>query len=223
MTKGDKVRWDMFVRFLQFLTDYLPSIKTGVIAAQRTVLNGVVERLQTLAGDQSAGLGDARFTYDSKGTARENLRAMMRRIAETAHSMVYKYPGIDLKFQMPRNNSDAEILAKARAFQTEATAREADFIENEMEADFLAEFDHLIADFEHSLSTTATATTSHVEASAEIGEEIRKGMIAFRTMKGAVLNRVRDNPGKLAAFTTASHVEKIPINKPRTVKKEEQK
>ncbi len=216
MTRGQKVRFEMFIRVVQFIQDNAADFTAGVVAAQLAVLIGIIERLQTLLGDQAAGLGNARFEFNDKDTARENLRQMLSHIAETAHSMVYAFPGIDLKFRMPRNQSDAELLGKARAFLTEAAPYKNAFIDDyEMDKNFLIDLQTLIDEFEASMSETGTATDSHVAATAETGAEIRKGMIAVRTMNGAVMNKYRNNVGKLAAWLSASHVEKVPT-KPRT-------
>jgi hypothetical protein len=79
-----------------------------------------------------------------------------------------------------------------------------------MDEDFLTELQDAIDDFEGSLGTPATAIDSHVEATEEIGEEIRKGMIAFRTLNGPIKNLYRNDVGKLAAWLSASHIEKAP-------------
>lgn len=216
MLKYERVRSDMFIRAVAFITGNAADFAAGgIVLVQLAVLQAVVAAIQVLSGEQAAGLGEARFGFNSKDTARENLREMLSEIARTARSMVYAFPGIDLKFRMPRNRNDAELLAKARAFLLEATTHQADFILYEMDAGFLAELQALIADFEQSLSAPATAIDTHVEATAEIGAEIRKGMIAVRTMNGAVMNRYRNDVGKLAAWLSASHVEKISsVNNP---------
>lgn len=209
MTKYQKVRYDMFIRVIEFLQNNIADFPTGIVAEQLAVLIAVVGRLQTLMGKQAAGLSEARFEYNDKHTAREKLRALLSEIAETARSMVYKYPGIDLKFRMIRNSNEAELLAKARAFLIEATPLLNAFIEFEMDKDFLTELQTLIDEFETSLGEPVAATDSHVEATAEIGAEIRNGMIAVRTITGSVKNKYRNNVGKLAAWLSASHVEKI--------------
>jgi len=75
--------------------------------------------------------------------------------------------------------------------------------------DFLTILQELVDDFERSLSETGTAIDAHVEATAEIGAEIRKGMIAVRIIDGVFKNKFRNDVGKLAAWTSASHIEKV--------------
>lgn len=216
MTKKQKVRYDMFIRVVQFLQDNAADFPTGVVAAQLAVLTAVVDRLQILLGDQAAGLGDAKFEFNDKDTARENLREMLSEIARTAASMVYQFPGIDLKFRMPRGNNDADLLGKARAFLTEAAPHRGDFENYGMDTNFLTDLQTLIDAFEASLGETGTAIDSHVEATAEIGAETRKGMIAVRTIDAPVKNKYRTDVGKLAAWLSASHIEKVAVENPRS-------
>lgn len=215
MTRQQRVRYDMFIRVVQFIRDNAADFPAGVVAAQLAVLIAVVDRLQTLLGDQSTGLGEARFEFHDKDTARENLRQMLSEIAETARSMVYQFSGVDLKFRMPRNHNDADLLGKAHAFQTEAAPLDADFQGYGMERSFLADLQRLIDDFEASLGEAGTAIDSHVKATAEIGAEMRKGMVAVRTMDGVIRNKYRRNVGKLAAWLSASHIERVPVENPR--------
>lgn len=210
MTKRDRARFEMFIRVLQFITNNGDDFPTGIVAVQSVVLQTVVNDLQKLAGEQTAGLSDARFHFNSKATARENVREPLMDIVETSRSMVYQFPGIDLKFRMPRNNSDTDLLAKARAFLADATLLKDDFIKYGLEEDFLADLQVDITAFEQAMSAPGAATDSHVEATADIGEEVRKGMVAVRTMDAVIRNKYRGDSGKLAAWVSASHIEREP-------------
>jgi hypothetical protein len=218
MTKRERFRMDMFIRAVQFILNNIGDfVAGGVVAAQLVVVQAAIAKVQTLSGAQVEGFGDAGFAFNSKDTARENLREMLSEISRTARSMVYEFPGIDLKFRMPRNNNDAQLLAKALAFLTEATPLQADFERYEMDKNFLTALQTLITDFEQSLSTPGTAIDAHVAATAEISAEIRKGMVAVRTMNGAVRNKYRNDVGKLAAWLSASHIEKAPKTAPPAI------
>lgn len=210
MTKYDRVRYYMFIRVVRFITDNIADfVAGGVVLTQLAVLQAAITAVETLTGEQVSGLSDARFEFIGKDTARENLREMLSEMAMTARSMVYEFAGIDAKFRMPRNRNDADLLAKARAFLADAAQYKTDFIRYEMDANFLNELQTLINEFESALEAPGTAIDEHVEATAEIGTEVRKGMVAVRTMQGAVLNKYRNNTGKTAAWRSASHIEKL--------------
>ena len=60
------------------------------------------------------------------------------------------------------------------------------------------------------MNATATPIAEYVEATADIGAEIRKGMSAVRTIDAPITNKYRANPGKTSAWISASHVEREP-------------
>ena len=209
MDNRDRRRYDMLVRVRQFGAENAADFPDRTIGgAQFTEVNTVIDLLDQLSGDQSAGIGGARFSFAGKNTARENVREDLSDISRTARSMTYQIPHFDEKFRMPRNRNDQQMLAAARAFQTEAAAHESQFIAYGMPADFLADLQNDIAEFETALGATGAAVDSHTAATAEIDEAVRRGMIAVRILNGIVKNIYRNNAGKLAAWTSASHVEK---------------
>lgn len=131
--------------------------------------------------------GEAAQQFQVKDTARENLRDEMSAISRRAKSMEYAFDGISDKFLFQRNMSDANMLANARSFPTESLAYNADFIAYGLPTTFRAD---LNAD---------TADTSG---------KVREGMMIVRVLDGIVKNKYTNDPGKLAAWISASHVEK---------------
>ena len=121
--------------------------------------------------------------------------------------------GIGNKFRFQRNMSDANMLAKARAFHTESAPYEADFIAYEMDPDFRKDLNDAANAFEASFSDTASATAEHVAATADTSSKIRQGMVIVRVLDGIVKNKYANDPGKLAAWISANHVEKAPKKK----------
>ena len=129
--------------------------------------------------------------------------------------MEYQFDGISDKFRFRRNSSDASLLAKGRAFHSESGPYEANFIDYDMPADFRTVLNTTCDAFEASFSSTASATAEHVAATAEVISNNRQGMIIVRTLDGVLKNKYANNPGKLAAWISASHVEKAPKTKPK--------
>lgn len=123
------------------------------------------------------------------------------------------FDGIGNKFRFQRNMSDANMLAKARAFHSESAPYEADFIAYEMDPNFRKDLDNAANAFEASFSDTASATAEHVAATADTSSKIRQGMVIVRVLDSIVKNKYANDPGKLAAWISASHVEKAPKKK----------
>ena len=96
MNINERRRYDMFIRVAQFGADNTADFPAGSVgAAQFGEVTAVIDRLQELLGEQSEGFSDARFEFNNKDTARENLREEISDINRTARSMVYAIPGID--------------------------------------------------------------------------------------------------------------------------------
>lgn len=117
---------------------------------------------------------------------------------------------------MPHNSSDQNSLAAASAFIAAMGAYEDDFIAYGLTDEFLGDLQNDINAFEQNLDVPAKARETHVAATAEIGAVVRRGMIAVRILDGVVKNKYLNNVGKLAAWTTASHIERTPKSKEPT-------
>lgn len=214
MNDSDRRRYECFLRIKQFGVDNAADFSAIPIAVTNFgVITTEVEFLDDQGADQQAGFGDARGATEVKGTAREDLREEMSDIARTARSMEYQYDGISERFKMPRNSSDQTLLATGRAFVDEATPISADFVAYGMAATFVTDLTAACDAFEATFGPQGSAIDSHVEATAEIGEAIRRGMVARRILDGIVRNVYKHNTGKTAAWTSASHVEKPPKKK----------
>lgn len=211
MDDNERRRYEMLVRVRQFGVDNASDFPPPSVAdTQFTVVGNAVDTVETEAGKQAAGFGEASQQYEVKGTARENLRELMSAIAFTARSMEYQFDGISNKFRMPRNRNDADLLSKARAFATDAVPYALDFEAYGLPKSFITDLTAAADAFELTFSTTASATAEHVEATALTGETIRLGMVAVRILDAIVKNKYSNNVGKLAAWLSASHVEKPP-------------
>lgn len=208
MNSYAKVRNDCFIRIRQFGLDStadFPALSVG--AVQFAEIGAVVDLIEQLTARFAASFGGARFGYLSKATARESLRDSVEEIADISRSMAYEFPGIQLRFRFYRNVSDAELLAKANAFYQESEANEADFKRYGLDDDFRANLQTAITAFGNSFGAPASATDEQVGATAELGEAVRRGMIARRILEGVVRQKYKNNVGKLRAWTSASHIE----------------
>lgn len=127
--------------------------------------------------------------------------------------MIYLHDGINDKFRMPRSRSDQSVLATAKAWLDELPQYELDFRSHGMADDFLTVLGDAISSFEASFATPISGVNERVAARALLGESIRRMMIAIRILDQVMRNIYIDQPGKLAAWISASHVEKPPKKK----------
>ncbi len=209
MNDDNRRRYEMQVRVVQFGTDNAGDF-TGFATTKFAELAAIVTEIESESAAQQSGFGEAAQQYEVKDTARENLRDLMAAISRTSKSMEYEFDGIADKFKFQRNMPDVTMLGKARAFETEANPYKAAFENYGLSGNFISDLTDAANAFEATFSTTASATAEHVAATAEEASKIRQGMIIVRILDGIVKNRYANDPGKLAAWISASHVEKAP-------------
>lgn len=209
MNDDNRRRYEMQVRVVQFGTDNSGDF-SGIATTKFGELATLVNDIESTSAAQQSGFGEAAQQFEVKDTARENLRDEMSDISRTAKSMEYAFDGIADKFRFQRNMSDANMLAKARAFHDESAPYEADFVAYGLHVDFRKHLNDAANAFEATFSNTASATAEHVAATADASSKVREGMVIVRVLDGIVRNVYANDPGKLAAWLSASHVEKAP-------------
>ena len=175
----------------------------AVIRTELTLVDG-------FAVDQATGEGGAGAAYENKDTARENLHENMVPIADAAKVMEYEFDGIAEIFKMPRRRSDLDMLTTARAWVIAAAPYNADFQRYNLHKDFIADLTAAADAFDNSMAAPTTAITERVAATADIGASIRRAMIAHRIVVAVMKIKYANAPGKLAAWLSASHIEKAP-------------
>jgi hypothetical protein len=203
-------RNDTFNRIIAYRQQYPEDFPAGSIEALQ------IEELETVTGliaqygaEQMGRFGDVRFGFNSKGISRENLREEVEEIGTIARTMVYEYPGIDLKFHVPGNLPDAAMLALAGAFHTRFSEDAAGFKRYGLDAGVvLPRLQTKIDAFEASLVSPEMALDAQVEATAQLGEAVRRGMIAWRILRGVIKVKYKNNPAKYQAWLSASRIEK---------------
>lgn len=212
MNDYDRRRYEMLVQVKQFGIDNTADMNT---TAQNkfTIIGTLVDEIETESAEQQSGFSEAAQQTAVKGTARENLRDRMADTRNTARGMEPDFDGIYNKFRFERGMNDASLLARARAFIIEAAPYKSDFANYSLSPDIVAELTTLADAFEATFATTATATAEHVEATASVADKISQGMIQTRSVSPIVENIYSTDPGKLAAWRSASHVEKPPKKK----------
>lgn len=215
MNDNDRRRLEMFVRVNKFGVDNAADFPTGTVAHTLFAsLDTITAQVETDSTDQQSGFSEAAQQYEVKGTAREDLRDAMGQISQTARSMEYAFDGIWNKFKWNRGLNDENLLAKARAFVIEATPYQTDFIAYGMPPTFITELTTLANALDASFTSTAGAVAEHVAATAASAASVSSGMDIVRQLTGIVKNKYFNNPGLLAAWVSASHVEKPPKKKP---------
>lgn len=175
-------------------------------AANFAAVGAAVEALAESGAAQASGEG--RQMTKRKELAADELREDLRAINRTARALAVDDEDIAELFRMPYGGSEQNLLTAARAFLTNASPHKSRFIEFGLPADFLEDLQTDITDFEQAASDKGTAVGGQVAATASIGNAVKNGLEALRRLRAIVPNIYRNDSAKLAAWTSASRVEK---------------
>lgn len=193
-------------------TDRFPA--TGFAGGFFTRMKGVVTRLEDLGANKVSESGASRQSTVSRAEAKRRLSSTLEAMNLAADAMGQTTPGFELKFRRPREKSNQALLSAARAFHEDAQAMQAEFINYGLGADFLAVLAAEIADFEHATGEHQNHAQAGVAVTAGVDEVIEEGRSVRRNLNAIVRNTARDDSALLAAWDSASHIER-PARKPK--------
>lgn len=209
MNDMERRRYNMLVRVRDFGAENAGDFPASSVGgANFAVVGTVIGELEQSGAAQMSGAAQQSTTQ--KAAARAGLREDLQAINRTANALALDNAGLDDKFRMPRGDNDQTLLAAARTFLAEAAPHKKDFTDYGLPADFLTELQADIEAFEQAATDKSTATGARVEATAAIDAAIQTGMTAVKKLDAVVSNKYRDDAGKLAAWTSVSHVERAP-------------
>lgn len=211
MHDAHRRRMDKFDREDVFMTENAADFPAGSPGA---VVTGQIKantaQILTADAEQTSGFDDKNQALAVKGDDRDVLIDNLESIVLAAKGIGDEIPGIAEKYRMPEARSDQNLIAKANSFYADSEADEAKFIEFGLEEDFRAELKTAREEFETSADAADAALEEHSEATGTLDTLFRETMILSRKREAIVKIKYRNNPGKLAAWTVASHLERPP-------------
>ena len=206
--------YEMLTRVRSFGAEHAADFPASSLGGEKfAAVGGVIDALEEHGAAQSAGGSAAKTSTGAKRAARESLRRQMTAISETARAMESTRPGISASFRMPNTNGDQALLNAARAFVAAATPLNNEFIRHELPASFLEDLNTAISVFENAQSSQTQNTERRVTATAAIEAVVERGRQLVRELDAVVRNKYRSVRATLAAWESASRVEKLPRRK----------
>jgi hypothetical protein len=201
----------MFERVRGFGEAHAGDFPASSLGGQKfAALNAVISELEAHGAAQSSGKGAAQASTGAKRNARERVRELMAAISETAKSMEDAVPGVSGRFRLPRNNGDQALINSARAFVEAATPLKSEFVQREMPATFLNDLTAAITEFEGAVNEQNMNLERRVSATAGISASLERGAKLVRELDPIISNKYRADAATLAAWTSASHIERSP-------------
>jgi hypothetical protein len=207
MRDNETTRFEMFQRVVGFGNDEAARFASNpYVTSLFDELGGVVADIQARVDAQTTGRASARQSTLTKSAAREDALEILNAMRRTARNI----PGQEEEFNFSKNPKDQELLSLARTFAAKALPVKAEFTKRGMRIDFIEVLQADADAIEQSLSERAEKRRSHVNATANIDDLIDAGMTRIRELDTIMRNLFADDPGRLAAWVSASHVARTP-------------
>lgn len=175
------------------------------------LIGAAAEQMKQAGAAQISGAGGQATV--KKSLKLDALREDLRAINRTARALAVDDAAVGALFRLPHGGTEQKLLATARAFLKDAEPLKDKFISYGLSAGFLEDLQFDIDEYDLAAGGKLSATGETVSATAAIGDAVRNGLEALRRLRAIVPNVYRDNPAKLAAWTTAGHVERTPKKK----------
>lgn len=209
MKASQRRKMDKFEREDVFMTDnaadFPPATPGGKASAD---LSEVIDEIRTLAADQISGTDGSRQQVSVKDEDMDDLMFQIRQMNRAANAFEAEIPGSEMLFRLPRNRSEQNILATARAFYKDATPIATTFIDYGLATTFLATLQTTIDAAETRAALADSAEGQQSAATGGLVDATVRGMNISRRLDAIVRIKYAANPSKLAAWTVASHLER---------------
>lgn len=191
---------------------HLPPTKVDLkfISTQTRLTTAIAD----FGGSQALQAGGA-FAEETEAQAilRDELEEELRDINLTAAAIAEETsnPAMMERFRMPHAQNDSNLAASARAIA--AAIREL-ALNDEFEAhghppDTATDLEAMVLDFITSEGSQGTAYGNRAGATAAIPIALRSGKAALKTLHAIFRRIYKNNPEVLAAWRTASHVQRL--------------
>jgi len=167
-------------------------------------LDGVIAEILAHADAQATGGASARQFTQTKNDTQETIIRVLSAVSRTSQSI----PGQEENFRFDTRLKNQDLLTAARTAAVKALPIKAEFIKRGMRIDFIEVLQASANTIEQSISNRTEQTHARINATATIGDQIESGMRIVRQLDTIMRNLFADDPGMLAAWISASHVER---------------
>jgi hypothetical protein len=204
MNDQDSRIHQMAIRIRELMAQCINEFAAGGAAHQYYAeLQTDITDFEQKAAAHGTGLSEAKQGTKTRGQTRDVLEQLLNLIRSVA-----KVLGIEDNFPRSAKDNDDELLQTADIYAAHALPRKAQFIAHELPPDFLEDLAAAKAAFQAGIAEQNNAVGDHVSAREEL-DHSRDNLVAKVRNLGAVYKvRYANNPGKLAEWTTASHIER---------------
>ena len=214
---NDKIRryLEAGQRCRQWIIDFVALITPGsMFATKCTALTAVVNDIENLAGEVESFKGEGLSATDVKGSERLDLLDIMEQVRDAARAAEPDNPGTRDRYRYTTNMSHQALLAAGRSFAAGGSADQA-LLESYGAPIKWDQACTTASDaYEASFGQQDSAVGSRIAKNAELGDKLDQMIALKATITHMIPNFCTNNPGAIAAWNSAAHVEAAPKKKP---------
>ena|SRR5215213_9380048 len=212
MNDNQRRRFERASRVDAFMTsnaaDFPAAGKGGATAAR---LKTELAALASLDVAKVTAASTQQKTSTGRRGLRASLRAQIAAVCDTADVISLDHPEVKGLFPRTRaDNSDQTLVAVARSFAETATPLKSRFIEYELPADFIERLRTDADGLEAQMSRQTEGKGARVSTNASIEDALGRVDELVERLEVVVRNKYRGDPARLAAWESASHLERAP-------------
>jgi hypothetical protein len=179
-------------------------------------LKTLLAHVASLDVERAGNTSKRRQGTEGREDARAALRRMLKSVWDTHKAIAPDRPDIKGLFEKPgRNNNDQALVTTARAYAAAAAQFGGPFAEYGLTAEFFNDLRSKADGLESYIAIQNEGAGDGVDTTAAIEETLRQVDEVVERLDPIVRNKYRDNPAKLAAWESASRVERAPRAKPK--------
>ena len=206
MNDNDGRTHQMLVRAREFVAQNINDFSAGGAGRQLFAqLQAQVATVEQLAAAHGTGISQARQGTQTRAEARDALQADIDAIYSAARTM-----GVENQFPRPTLNNDEALLQAADVYGVNALPLKTQFIAHELPSDFLEDLTADKAAFQAAIASQANAVGDHISARRELDDALDDAVRTVRKLSGVIKVKYANNAGRLAEWTSASHIEAPP-------------
>lgn len=186
-----------------------------MFATKTAALTASVNSFEDMAGQLESAVGEGLSATDDKGSERLDLLDIMAKVRDAARAAEPDNPGTRDRYRYTSNMADQALLAAGRSFaeggNDDKTLLESYGAPNKWPLACTTASDA----YEASFGQQDSAVGSRIAKNAEINDKMAQLIALKATVGHMVPNFASGNPGAIAAWRSAAHVEAAPKPKPK--------
>ncbi len=214
MNDKNRRNLDSGQRCRQWVVDFAALIPGGsMFETKTTALTSLVDELENFAGELESFKSEGLSATGVKGSERLDLLDIMEKVRDAARAAEADNPGMRDRYRYTTNMSHQALLAAGRSFAaggaTDLSLLESYGAPLKWDIACTAACDA----FEASFGQQDSAVGNRIAKNTEINVKMNELIALKSTIGHMVPNFCPNNPGAIAAWNSAAHVEAAPKKK----------